>query len=133
MILTQKEAAKWAEILKGFSEGKEYEIPLVLDKNTVKGWAKITDFEINPKQPTIYMIHTASMSLINVNFVREVPHIKNKQKQPITEKQKNCIDWIEKTTGAVYEGGSVSDFISEHIEEARFQSELDAEANDTNG
>ncbi len=55
------------------------------------------------------------------------------KKQPMTEKQKNCIDWIEEMTGAVYEGGSVSEFINEHIEEARFQSELDAEANDTNG
>ena len=55
------------------------------------------------------------------------------QKQPMTDKQKSCIDWIEETTGAVYEGGSVSDFINEHIEEARFKSELEAEANDPNG
>ena len=43
------------------------------------------------------------------------------------------IDWIEEMTGAVYEGGNVSDFINEHIEEARFQSELNADANDPNG
>ena len=54
-------------------------------------------------------------------------------KEPMTEKQKSCIDWIEETTGAVYEGGSVSDFINEHIEEARFKSELEEEANDPNG
>lgn len=45
-------------------------------------------------------------------------------KEPMTDKQKRCIDWIEEMTGAVYEGGSVSDFINEHIEEARFQSQL---------
>ncbi len=55
------------------------------------------------------------------------------EKQSMTEKQKSCIDWIEEMTGAVYEGGSVSDFISEHIEEARFQSELNADANNPNG
>ena len=27
MLLTQEEARKWAEILKGFSEGKSYQIP----------------------------------------------------------------------------------------------------------
>ena len=51
----------------------------------------------------------------------------------MTDKQKRCIDWIEEATGAVYEGGSVSDFINEHIEEARFQSQLYAEAEDPNG
>lgn len=54
-------------------------------------------------------------------------------KEPMTDKQKSCIDWIEEVTGAVYEGGSVSDFINEHIEEARFQSELNADANNPNG
>ena len=55
------------------------------------------------------------------------------EKQSMTEKQKSCIDWIEEMTGAVYEGGSVSEFINEHIEEARFQSQLLAEANAPNG
>ncbi len=54
-------------------------------------------------------------------------------KEPMTDKQKRCIDWIEETTGAVYEGGSVSDFINEHIEEARFQSELNSIAEEQNG
>ena len=54
-------------------------------------------------------------------------------KEPMTDKQKRCIDWIEEMTGAVYEGGSVSEFINEHIEEARFQSQLNAEANNPNG
>ena len=55
------------------------------------------------------------------------------EKQSMTDKQKSCIDWIEEMTGAVYEGGSVSDFINEHIEEAKFQAQLYAEANDPNG
>lgn len=67
---------------------------------------------------------------INTTTISDAPLM---QKEPMTEKQKNCIDWIEKTTGAVYEGGSVSDFINEHIKEARFKSELEEEANDPNG
>lgn len=66
---------------------------------------------------------------INTTTISDAPL----EKQPMTDKQKKCIDWIEAVTGAVYEGGSVSDFISEHIEEARFQSELNADANNPNG
>ena len=54
-------------------------------------------------------------------------------KEPMTERQKSCIDWIEEMTGAVYEGGSVSEFINENIEEARFQSELNSIAEEQNG
>lgn len=66
---------------------------------------------------------------VNATTISDAPL----KKELMTDKQKSCIDWIEKMTGAVYEGGSVSDFISEHIEEARFQSELNADADDPNG
>ena len=67
---------------------------------------------------------------INTTTISDAPLM---QKEPMTDKQKRCIDWIEETTGAVYEGGSVSDFINEHIEEEKFKSELEEEANDPNG
>ena len=67
---------------------------------------------------------------LNITTISDAPLMK---KEPMTDKQKNCIDWIEEMTGAVYEGGSVSEFINEHIEEARFQSELNADANNPNG
>lgn len=67
---------------------------------------------------------------VNITTISDAPLMK---KESMTDKQKNCIDWIEEMTGAVYEGGNVSDFINEHIEEARFQSELNADANDPNG
>ena len=51
----------------------------------------------------------------------------------MTERQKNCIEWIEEELGIQYKGENPSDFINEHIEEARFKSELEAEANDPNG
>lgn len=56
MRLTQEEARKWAEILKGFSEGKRYQIPYVYnaDGEVVEYW-EITDFKINPQYPTIEM------------------------------------------------------------------------------
>ena len=48
MILTQDEARKWSEILKGFAEGKEYQIPMIYNNDgSVKEYARITDFEIN--------------------------------------------------------------------------------------
>ena len=50
MLLTQEEARKWAEILKGFSEGKSYQIPFCFDKQgNVVEYKSITDFEVNPK------------------------------------------------------------------------------------
>lgn len=67
---------------------------------------------------------------INMTTISDAPLM---IKEPMTDKQKRCIDWIEEMTGAVYEGGSVSDFIGEHIEEVRFKSQLYAEANDPNG
>ena len=71
MILTQDEAKKWSEILKGFSEGKEYEIPMVYDNDgNVVQWVKISDFEVN-SIPTITMMHNG-LSMINPDMVREV-------------------------------------------------------------
>lgn len=41
----------------------------------------------------------------------------------ITQKQRNCIQWIESMTGATYEGGDngrlAFEFIGAHIEQAR--------------
>ena len=71
MILTQKEAAKWSEILKGFSEGKEYEIPMVYDNNgNVTQWIKITDFKVN-SIPTITLMYQG-LTKINPFMIREV-------------------------------------------------------------
>ena len=75
MILTQEEAKVWGEILKGFSEGKHYEIPMVYKENLdgiimIDKWAEITDFEVN-HIPTITMLHLASMSKIDVRLIRE--------------------------------------------------------------
>ena len=57
---------------KGFSEGKEYEIPMVYDNDgNVVQWAKITDFETN-NIPTITLMHNASVTKINPDMVREV-------------------------------------------------------------
>lgn len=73
MILTQDEAKKWSQILKGFSEGKEYEIPMIYnnDGNVIQ-WAKITDFEVNKNCPTIRVTHWRSLTPIDPNIVREV-------------------------------------------------------------
>lgn len=71
MILTQDEAKKWSEILKGFSEGKEYEIPMVYDNDgNVVQWTTITDFEVN-SIPTISMMYNG-LTMINPDMVREV-------------------------------------------------------------
>ena len=71
MILTQDEAKKWAEILKGFSEGKDYEIPMVYDNDgNVVRWINITDFEVN-HIPTISMMHNG-LTMINPDMIREV-------------------------------------------------------------
>ena len=45
----------------------------------------------------------------------------------MTERQKNCIEWIEEELGVQYKGENPSDFINEYIEEARFKSELERE------
>ena len=71
MILTQEEAARWSEILKGFSEGKEYEIPMIYDDNgNVTKWVKITYFEIN-RIPIITMMHLG-LTKIDPFIIREV-------------------------------------------------------------
>lgn len=73
MILTQDEAKKWSEILKGFSEGKRYEIPRTYDdEGNVPEWLEITDFEVNPQCPTIAMIYSQNLTMINPDTIREV-------------------------------------------------------------
>lgn len=72
MILTQEEARKWAEILKGFSEGKSYQIPFCFDKQgNVVEYKSITDFEVNPKHPTISITYNFG-GLISADTVSEV-------------------------------------------------------------
>lgn len=85
---------------------KNGEEPLVFESNQHYAWSSGYDTGIKEK--------------INTTRISDAPL----KKEPMTDKQKSCIDWIEEMTGAVYEGGSVSDFINEHIEEARFQSQL---------
>lgn len=97
------------------TEIKNGEKPLVFDSNQYYAWESGYNMGLKAK--------------VNITTISDAPL----EKQPMTEKQKKCVDWIEEMTGAVYEGGSVSDFINEHIEEARFQSELIADANDPNG
>ena len=73
MILTQDEAKKWAEILKGFSEGKRYQIPFIYDgEGNVVKYIEITDFVINPQCPTISMTMRRYMTTIDPNMIREV-------------------------------------------------------------
>ena len=103
------------EIKEVETEIKNGEEPLVFESNQYYAWSSGFDIGIKAK--------------INTTTISDAPL----EKEPMTEKQKSCIDWIEETTGAVYEGGSVSEFINEHIEEARFQSELNADANNPNG
>lgn len=75
MILTQEEAKAWAEILKGFSVGKDYQIPMVYDnEGNVIQYAAITDFTVNPQCPTIRLSHNG-MSKIDVRTVSEVKNI----------------------------------------------------------
>ena len=73
MILTQDEAKVWSEILKGFSEGKRYQIPFVYDNdgNVIK-YAEITDFTVNPQCPTISMTPSRNLFLIDPNLISEV-------------------------------------------------------------
>ena len=72
MILTQEEARKWAEILKGFSEGKRYCFPLYNKNATTVNYVEITDFKVNPQCPTISMTPSRSLNLIDPNMISEV-------------------------------------------------------------
>ena len=74
MILTQDEARKQAEILKGFSEGKSYQIPFRYDDNgNVIEYLPITDFKVNKNCPTINMTYlNNSLGVMNPNTVIEV-------------------------------------------------------------
>ena len=73
MILTQEEAGKWAEILKGFSEGKSYQIPFSFnDKGEVIRYIPITDFEVNPQCPTISITYSRGLELIRPETIVEV-------------------------------------------------------------
>ena len=72
MILTQEEAKAWSEILNGFAEGKDYQIPMVYDnEGNVVQYAAITDFTVNPQCPTIMLSHNG-LSKIDVRNVSEV-------------------------------------------------------------
>lgn len=106
----------------------EYEIEEV--DTELKQGGKPFCFETNQYYAWSSGYDTGIKAKINTTTISDALLMK---KEPMTNKQKSCIDWIEEMTGAVYEGGSVSDFISEHIEEARFQSELNADANNPNG
>ena len=54
MILTQEEAKLWGEILIGFSQGKEYEVPYSYDDDgNVTRYIPLTDFTVNKNYPTI--------------------------------------------------------------------------------
>ena len=72
MILTQDEARKWSEVLKGFAEGKEYQIPMIHGNDgSVKEYVKITDFEMNKQCPTISMTYFRG-GMIDPDLVSEV-------------------------------------------------------------
>ena len=100
MILNQDEARKWSEILKGFSKGKQYEIPMVYntDGEPVQ-WAKITDFEVNKNCPTIIMTYPASLSKIDADSIREVQKQDN-QTQNACEIIRNLIDTLTPFVGS---------------------------------
>ena len=73
MVLTQEEAKKWAKILKGFAEGKNYKIPFIFNnKGEVIRYVAITDFEVNPQCPTISMTYSKGFELIRPETVVEV-------------------------------------------------------------
>ena len=65
MILTQEEAKAWAEILKGFSEGKEYQVPMIFDNDgnligiVTRGYSMVGD------SPDVYAVGGG-----NVDFKR---------------------------------------------------------------
>ena len=73
MFLTREEAKVWSEILKGFSEGKEYQIPFVYDnEGKVLQYVSITDFTVNKQYPTICMEYGRGGGLIPVYLISEV-------------------------------------------------------------
>ena len=72
MILTQKEAKLWGEILIGVSQGKEYVYPYKYDdKGNVIEWWPLTDFTINKNCPTISMCWPRSFDALNPKLVKE--------------------------------------------------------------
>ncbi len=73
MILTQEDAKAWAEILKGFSEGKEYQIPFVYDNDgNVIQYITITDFTVNKQCPTINIAYGKYRGIIPPYLISEV-------------------------------------------------------------
>ena len=73
MFLTRDEAKAWSEILKGFSEGKEYQIPFVYDnEGNVLQYRTITDFTVNKQCPTICMEYGRGGGLIPISLISEV-------------------------------------------------------------
>lgn len=89
---------------------------LTCDKcsNYIKGKCKAKTYCIVGKKTGLWISYSES----NNNQIRP----------PMTERQKDCIEWIEEELGIEYRGENPSDFIGEHIEEARFKSELEREA-----
>ena len=72
MILTQKEAKLWGEILTGFSQGKEYVHPYKYDdKGNVIGWWPLRDFTINKNCPTISVRGLRSFDVLNPELIKE--------------------------------------------------------------
>ena len=91
MRLTQEEARKWAEILKGFSEGKRYQIPYVYNAygEVVEYW-EITDFKVNPNYPTIQVFYgKLATELIRPDDVMEIKEIE-KQYRPFKDCDNGC-------------------------------------------
>lgn len=72
MILTQKEAKLWGEILTGFSQGKEYVYPRAYNKDfEVVEWTDLTDFVINEDTPTIRLTGSSAVSFLNPELIKE--------------------------------------------------------------
>ena len=72
MILTQKEAKLWGEILTGFSQGKEYVYPFAYDEDlNVTEWMPVTDFVINKHEPTITMTGYKLFNILNPELIKE--------------------------------------------------------------
>lgn len=105
MILTQEEAKAWAEILKGFSEGKNYQIPMVYDNDgNVIQYVTITDFVVNPQCPTINLSHNG-MSEDTSLSVRQVRNaiLKLEQSNLIEVRKKGmpCRIWYKIKTDEI--------------------------------
>lgn len=72
MILTQKEAKLWGEILTGFSQGKEYVYPRAYNKDfEVVEWTDLTDFITNEDTPTIRLTGSSVISFLSPELVKE--------------------------------------------------------------